>query len=207
MKGDRHVSPLTLHRLSIYLRCLRSLSGEGVTTVSSQTMAESFELSASQIRKDLAQFGEFGIRGVGYDVDQLSTRLQSLLGLDRHHPTVVVGTGNLGSALIRFLNAQKAAFSVVGAVDNDQDKIGVSIAGVLVRPAEDLAEIVAETSAEVGVLTVPSQAAQANYDALVAAGIRAVMNFAPIRLRRAGQIPTRSVDLRIFFEELGFLLA
>ncbi|HUF78183.1 MAG TPA: redox-sensing transcriptional repressor Rex, partial [Thermoanaerobaculia bacterium] len=93
------VSPLTLNRLSFYLRCLRRLHEEGVDRISSQNLAQRFHLSAAQIRKDLAHFGEFGIRGVGYDVEQLISRLSTLLGLDRHHRMVIIGMGNLGSAL------------------------------------------------------------------------------------------------------------
>ena len=206
MSSTSDVSPLTLNRLSIYLRCLRSLHDAGVEVASSKELAARFPLSAAQIRKDLAQFGEFGIRGVGYDVEQLTDRLRELLGLDRRHPTVVVGVGNLGSALVRFLAMDESAFRVVAAVDNDRHLIGRRIAGVVVSDPQDLPRLVERTSAQVGVLTVPAASAQSNYDALVAAGVRAVLNFAPIRLERSEKVLTRSADIRIFFEELGFLL-
>jgi len=200
------VSPHTLHRLSIYLRCLRGLRDSNVLRVSSQDLADRFDLSAAQIRKDLAHFGEFGIRGVGYDVQHLTDRLRNLLGLDRHHPTIVVGVGNLGSALLRFLAMGDSAFRVVAAVDNDPSQVGTSLAGVRIEDAARLTEIATISGAEIGVLTVPASAAQANYNSLVLAGIRAVLNFAPIRLARDPDVVTRSVDLRMFFEELGFLL-
>jgi redox-sensing transcriptional repressor len=202
--GD--VSPLTLNRLSIYLRCLRSLRDSDIDRVSSQELADRFQLSAAQIRKDLAHFGEFGIRGVGYDVEQLTERLRGLLGLDRRHPTLVVGVGNLGSALVRFLAMGESAFQVVAAVDNNPKLIGRKIGSVIVEDSDDLPGIVKSSGAEIGVLTVPARSAQSNYNALVAAGISAVLNFAPIRLERQKTVLTRSVDLRIFFEELGFLL-
>jgi redox-sensing transcriptional repressor len=206
MPSPASVSPLTLHRLSLYLRCLESVRARGIKTVSSQELARRFELSASQIRKDLAHFGELGIRGVGYDVDGLTARLQHLLGLDRQHPTIVVGVGSLGSALIRFLAMSEAAFRVVAAIDNDSAKIGRSVGRVRIGKPENLGAIIADTGAEIGVLTVPASVAQANYDRLVRAGVRGVLNFAPIRLERQPGVLTRSVDLRIFFEELSFRL-
>jgi redox-sensing transcriptional repressor len=200
------VSPLTLNRLSIYLRCLRHLRGNGVEKISSHELADRFQLSATQIRKDLAQFGEFGIRGVGYDVNQLTERLNHVLGLDLTHRIIVVGVGNLGSALVRFLNFGSSSFSVVAAVDNDPGKIGQLIADVPIQSSSKLRSIVEASKAEIGVLTVPGNAAQQNYDELVSAGIKAVLNFAPIRLVRTNEVVTKAVDLRIFFEELGFFL-
>ena len=116
---QEEVSPLTLNRLSFYLRCLRHLQELGVKRVSSQELAQRYHLSATQIRKDLAQFGEFGIRGVGYDVDALADHLNSLLGLDRRHALVIVGMGNLGSALAQYLGFNYGAFRVVAGVDTD----------------------------------------------------------------------------------------
>jgi redox-sensing transcriptional repressor len=200
------VSPLTLNRLSIYLRCLRYLRDNGVEKISSHELADRFQLSATQIRKDLAQFGEFGIRGVGYDVDQLTERLNHVLGLDLTHRIIVVGVGNLGSALMRFLNFDNSSFSVVAAVDNDPEKVGQLIADIPIQSSSRLRNIVETSKAEIGVLTVPGSAAQQNYDELVSAGIKAVLNFAPIRLVRKSEVVTKAVDLRIFFEEVGFFL-
>src|SRR6185436_5303215 len=150
--GQDEVSPLTLNRLSFYLRCLRQLQESGVKRVSSQELAQRYHLSATQIRKDLAQFGEFGIRGVGYDVDALAVHLNSVLGLDREHRLLIVGMGNLGSALARYLGFNHGAFRVVAAIDNDPAKIGKTISGFEVRSPDDLADIVQETGAEIGVL-------------------------------------------------------
>src|SRR6185295_4617838 len=158
------VSPLTLNRLSFYLRCLRRLQELGIRRVSSQELAQRYHLSATQIRKDLAQFGEFGIRGVGYDVDLLADHLNSLLGLDRQHALIIVGMGNLGSALAQYLGFNYGAFRVVAGVDNDPKKIGRRVSGFVVRAAADLAEVVRESGAEIGVLAVPAEAAQENYD-------------------------------------------
>jgi redox-sensing transcriptional repressor len=200
------ISPLTLNRLSFYLRCLRQLQDQGLAHVSSQDLAQRYHLSATQIRKDLAQFGEFGIRGVGYRVDELAERLDALLGLDRDHPMVIVGVGNLGSALARYLGFNHGAFQVVAGVDTDPRKIGTRLAGFTVRPLADLPAVVRETGALIGVLTVPDEVAQSAYNALADAGIRGVLNFATIRIKPRHGVPLKNVDLRINLEELAFFL-
>lgn len=200
------VSPLTLNRLSVYLRCLRNLQQDGVRRIASQGLADRFLLSASQIRKDLAQFGEFGIRGVGYEVDELARRLSSLLGLDDDHPIVIVGMGNLGSALAHYLGFNHGAFRVVAGVDRDPDKVGRDMGAFTIRPVADLPAVVRESGAEIGVLAVPAPAAQENYDALVSAGVKAVLNFAPARVKGLPEVPLKDVDLRIQLEEVAFFL-
>lgn len=204
LPGD--TSPLTVNRLSLYLRCLRRLQEDGIQRVSSKELAERFNLSAPQIRKDLAHFGEFGVRGVGYGVEELSASLSRVLGLDRTHPIVIVGAGNLGSALAEFLNFADLSFHVVAVVDNDRAKIGRKVGRVTIESSERLAAVVRRSGAEIGVLTVPRRAAQKNYDALVESGIRAVLNFAPVRLARSPEVITKSVDLRVFLEEIGYHL-
>ncbi len=199
------VSPLTLHRLSVYLRCLRQMEEAGVHRVSSQELADRFDLSATQIRKDLAQFGEFGIRGVGYDVARLTEGLHRLLGLDQQHRLAVVGMGSLGSALARHLGPD-GTFAVVAGLDNDPRKVGTRLAHLEVRHSSELPAVVRETGATIGVLTVPADAAQVNYEALVVAGIRAVLNFAPARLKPNRAVPVKDVDFRINLEELVYFL-
>jgi redox-sensing transcriptional repressor len=200
------ISPLTLNRLSFYLRCLRQLQELGLARISSQEMAQRYHLSATQIRKDLAQFGEFGIRGVGYQVDELAEHLDALLGLDRAHPMVIVGMGNLGSALARFPGFNHGAFQVVAGVDNDPRKIGKTVAGFTIRDAADLPAVVQESGALIGVLTVPAAAAQHYYDALADAGVGGVLNFATVRVKPRPGVPLKNVDLRINLEELAFFL-
>jgi redox-sensing transcriptional repressor len=206
MNENGDISPLTLNRLSVVLRCLRHLEEQGVERASSQQIADRYHLSATQIRKDLAQFGEFGIRGVGYDVAQLAARLNSLLGLDHRHLLLIAGMGNLGSALARYPGFNSGAFQVVAAVDRDPQKIGRRVGSLTIRPPGELERIVRETAAEIGILAVPAAAAQETYDALVKAGIRAVLNFAPLRLHESQRVRTKNVDLRINLEELGFYL-
>jgi redox-sensing transcriptional repressor len=169
-------------------------------------MARRYHLSATQIRKDLAQFGEFGIRGVGYEVDELAEHLNALLGLDHPHAMLIVGMGNLGSALAQYLGFNYGAFHVVAGVDNDPRKIGRKVGSFVVRPADELAEVVRESGAEIGVLAVPAEAAQENYDRLAEVGIKAVLNFAPVRVKRRPGVPLKNVDLRINLEELAFFL-
>jgi redox-sensing transcriptional repressor len=206
MSVPEEVSPLTLNRLSVYLRCLHHLQEQGTRRISSQELARRYHLSAAQIRKDLAQFGEFGIRGVGYEVDTLAAHLNALLGLDRRHPIVIVGMGNLGSALARYLGFNSGAFEVVAGVDTDPKVVGRRLGGLVVRPVGELREIVRETRAEIGVLAVPAGAAQENYDALADAGVRAVLNFAPERVKPRAGVQLKDVDLRIDLEELAFFL-
>lgn len=200
------LSPVTVNRLSLYLRCLNCLAEKGVAKISSKQLAEMFHLSAAQIRKDLAQIGGLGIRGVGYDVADLARRLQVSLGLDRVHRLVIVGMGNLGRALGTFLAFDDGRFKVVGVFDTDPDKIGTPLESLEIHHTRDLADVVSRSGAEIGVLAVPAQVAQKNYDALVAAGIKAVLNFAPVRLDPDPRIRTKDVDLRTHLEELGFFL-
>lgn len=200
------ISPHTLNRLSLYLRCLHALEQDGIERISSLELANQFHLSAAQIRKDLAQFGEFGIRGVGYEVGQLIERLTALLGLDRSYPLVIVGMGNLGTALARSIGFNSGAFRVAAGVDNDPKKIGRRVGRITVRDSGELERVVAEEEVRIGVLTVPAEVAQENYDALVEAGVKAVLNFAPTRLDLAPGVRTKDVDLRIDLEELGYFL-
>ncbi|MEM7350275.1 MAG: redox-sensing transcriptional repressor Rex [Acidobacteriota bacterium] len=200
------ISPLALNRISVYLRCTRRLQELGVARISSQEMARRFHLSASQIRKDLAYFGEFGIRGVGYDVASLGERLEKLLGIQHEHPAILVGAGNIGTALALFPGFRSGSFSIQAIFDNDPEKVGSELAGLTIRPSHELAAGVTETRAEIAILTVPAEAAQQNYDALVAAGIKAVLNFAPVQLALDPGVRVKTVDLTIFMEELAFYL-
>ncbi len=206
MSSPTDISPLTLNRLSVYLRCLRTLQAEDKKTISSGALAERFHLSSSQIRKDLAHFGEFGVRGVGYRIDDLAKRLHGLLGLDVRHRLVIVGMGNLGSALAGYFGFNDVSFEVVAGVDDDPRRVGLEIAGVIVQAASALAGVVEETGADIGVIAVPAEAAQKALEALVAAGVTSILNFAPRPLRAEGTVQLRNVDMRIHLEELAFHL-
>ena len=206
-KSDK-ISELTINRLSVYLRCLNTLSDEGLQTVSSQTLAERFNLNSAQIRKDLAYFGEFGVRGVGYYVDELRQQIRSILGLEVQHRLVVVGAGNLGLALANYDGFSGDAFQMVAMFDTDREKLGTTTkAGVPIYPVSRLAEIVEAEAIDIAALAVPADAAQSALDEIVAAGIRAVLNFAPARLTGPPGVKIKTVDLTISLESLSYALA
>lgn len=174
--------------------------------MSSLELARRFHFSAAQIRKDLAQLGELGIRGVGYEVVHLRERIEGVLGLDREHRAVIVGAGNIGSALARFPGLNSGNFRVVGIFDIDPKRIGAPVGPLDIEPKSRLAERVARDHVEIGILAVPAEAAQENYEMLVQAGVRAVLNFAPVQLREIGDVRVKNVDLLIFLEELAHFL-
>jgi redox-sensing transcriptional repressor len=202
------ISELTVNRLSIYLRCLNALVEEGTSTVSSQTLAERFNLNSAQIRKDLAYFGEFGVRGVGYYVDDLRRHITAILGLDTQHRLGVIGAGNLGMALANYDGFAGENFRVVALFDNDPGKVGTtSESGVPVYPVRRLAEVAASENIDIAAIAVPAHAAQAALDEIVAVGIRAVLNFAPARPSGPSWVKIRTVDLTISLEGLSYALA
>jgi redox-sensing transcriptional repressor len=206
--GADQVSELTTARLSVYLRCLEALDASGVNAVSSQGLATQFQLNAAQIRKDLAHFGEFGIRGVGYYVKDLKRHLRQILGLDRSIKVVIIGAGNLGLALADYAGFRQDGFDVVALLDTARDKVGqYSRSGVPIRHARELARLVQRETIDIAVITVPADAAQATVDAVVAAGIRAILNFSPGNLRVPAQVKLKSMDLTVTFESLSFFLA
>jgi redox-sensing transcriptional repressor len=198
------VSPLTVNRLSVYLRSLRQLLEQGVRRISSQQLGRAFHLSPTQIRKDLAQFGEFGVRGQGYDVATLADHLSALLQVDRTHRLVIVGMGNLGTALARFPAFNTGSFVVVAGFDSDPAKIGGRVGPVTVHAIEELPEVARRTGAEMAILAVPAAAAPAAFRSLAEAGIVAVLNFAPVTLPPLPGCRVKNVDLRIQLEELAF---
>ena len=201
------ISELTINRLSVYLRCLQQLEHEDVTTVSSQELADRFHLNSAQIRKDLAYFGEFGIRGVGYNVAQLREHLVNILGLNEERRVLVVGAGNLGIALSHYSGFTTGGFRIVGVLDADAQKVGKRVpGGLVVEPVSDLAKIVKERKVHIGVITVPANEAQRVFDEMVAAGVQAVLNFAPAQLKGHSEVKLKSVDLKINLELLSFFL-
>jgi redox-sensing transcriptional repressor len=201
------VSPLTVNRLSVYLRSLRLLEEQGVTRISSQQLARQFHLSPTQIRKDLAQFGEFGVRGMGYDVARLARHLSTLLQLDRRHGLLIVGMGNLGTALARFPPFNTGSFEVVAGFDTDPAKIGRQVGTTRVHAMAEMPSVVAGSGARIAILAVPGSGAPAAYREVADAGIVSVLNFAPVTLAPIEGCRVKNVDLRIHLEELAFFLA
>lgn len=197
----------TIGRLSTYSRYLERLEQKGVTTVSSGEIATGVGVNPAQVRKDLAYFGEFGTRGVGYDVRDLYNQIMRILGLTKNWNLAIVGTGNLGTALAMYKGFKTRGFQVVALFDNDPEKIGQEINGLLIEPVEKIEELIRQTAAEIGVITVPAFSAQDIANQLVKAGVKAILNFAPILVTVPENIELRSVDLSVNLEFLTFRLS
>lgn len=206
MKVEK-VSELTTNRLSVYLRCLNEIAAQGEKSVSSDTLASRFHLNSAQIRKDLAYFGEFGVRGVGYYVEDLRAHLKKILGLDRHHRVCIIGAGRLGTALADYYGFTQANFSVVALFDADPDKIGQKVGDVEIFDIKDFQDKVEKYKIDVAVIAVPAEFAQAVLEQITQAGIKAVMNFAPTLLRVSGNVKLNTVDLTTSLESLSYFLA
>jgi redox-sensing transcriptional repressor len=202
------VSELTTNRLSVYLRCLTQLENAGVETISSQSLAEQFHLNAAQIRKDLAYFGEFGVRGVGYYVKELRRHLRQILGLDRKLRVAVMGAGNLGLALADYPGFRREGFEIVALFDVADAKIGdESRSGVPIHDIRELKRVARKDRIDIAVIAVPADSAQPVLDLVVAAGIKAVLNFSPGALKVPAGVKLKSVDLTVSLESLSFYLA
>jgi redox-sensing transcriptional repressor len=202
------VSELTTNRLSVYLRCLNQLESAGVRTISSQALAEQFHLNAAQIRKDLAYFGEFGVRGVGYYVRDLKRHLRQILGLDRKLRVAIIGAGNLGLALADYPGFRQEGFEILALFDNQSAKVGQqSRGGVPILDIHDLKKLARRDSVSIAVVAVPAEAAQRVVDLIVASGIKAVLNFSPGTLQVPSDVKLKSVDFTVSLESLSFYLA
>ena len=205
--GDQ-VSELTTNRLSVYLRCLNTLDEAGVKAISSQALAEQFHLNAAQIRKDLAYFGEFGVRGVGYYVRDLKRHLRQILGLDRNLRIAIIGAGNLGLALADYPGFRQEGFEIVALFDRLSSKVGEqSRGGVPIHPVSDLKKIARRDGISIAVIAVPAPSAQHVVNLVIAAGIKAVLNFSPGTLDVPPDVKLKSVDLTVSLESLSFFLA
>lgn len=191
----------TVARLPRYLRCLSDMAATA-TQCSSDRLASVAGASAAQVRKDLSYLGSHGTRGVGYDIDQLMHQIREVLGMNRTHPVVIVGAGNLGTALSNYKGFENWGFEIVGVLDVDEDKIGTRVNGLVVESVRRLEHIVSAKSVEIGIIATPPGAAQAAADRLIAAGVRSILNLAPIILRTDEDVSVRRVDLST---ELGIL--
>jgi redox-sensing transcriptional repressor len=202
------VSEATAARLSVYLRCLAELEAEATTNISSQELARRFRLNSAQIRKDLATFGEFGIRGVGYEIGSLKRHLISILGLDRTRKVAIIGAGRLGQALADYGGFRSGGFRITALFDNDRARVGSRTrSGVPVYDVRRLAEVVETEGIEIGVITVPAASAPEVARGCWQAGLKAVLNFAPVRLDAPPDAFLKNVDLKINLETLSFYIA
>jgi redox-sensing transcriptional repressor len=202
----KKVSEPTVGRLSLYLRWLMTLSTSGVGTVSSEELARRSGTTAAQVRKDLSLFGTFGKRGLGYAVPELERRLRSILGLEHRWPVALVGAGRIGAALFGYESFRAQGFNIEAVFDADPAKAGERWNGVEVQPDTLLEEVLRDREIEIAVVAVPAAAAQAVADRLVRAGVRGILNFAPLRLDVPSSVVVKSVDMTVEMERLSYAL-
>ncbi|KNZ69574.1 CoA-binding protein [Thermincola ferriacetica] len=196
----------TITRLSVYSRFLEAIDKKGIVTISSGEIAEGTGVSPAQVRKDLAYFGEFGTRGVGYNVKDLLKHTLKILGLTNRWSVVVVGAGNLGSALVSYRGFRQRGFDIVGVFDNDLTKIGKKLLDLEVLGTEEIPRVVKEHNVKMGVITAPASAAQDVANILVKSGVKAILNFAPTVLNVPDHVHVRNIDLSTKLEILTFHL-
>ena len=202
-----NISEATVNRLSIYLRCLQALEKEGNETVSSQGLAKQFHLNSAQIRKDLAYFGAFGTRGVGYTISHLKAQIVRLLKLNKEKTVVIVGAGHLGQALADFQGFNSGGFQVVALFDIDPAKVGKKTKkGKSILHVRRIPQIVKKHRVAIGIIAVHPQSAQDIYDTLAKAGVKGILNFAPAQIKEKPQAKLRAVDLKINLETLSFFV-
>lgn len=204
LPSDAPVPKVVVSRLSLYLRELQRLEAAGQQTISSGQLGTLLGFSDAQVRKDLGFFGQFGYPGVGYRCDELIRAMRDILGTNQPWPVVMVGVGNLGQALLGYRGFGRQNFSIHAAFDADLAKVGQTIQGILVRPLEDLPEVVKSSGLRLGLIVVPAEHAQAVAERLVAAGIEGIVNFAPVTLSLPPHVQIVAVDLAIELEQLSF---
>lgn len=202
--GEGQVPKAVVSRLSLYLRELQHLVRDGRETVSSSQLGEMLGFTDAQVRKDLAYFGQFGYPGVGYRCEELVAAIRGILGTDRNWPVIIVGTGNLGRALIGYKGFAQQGFEIAAAFDNDPAKVGRRIEGVPVHGVAELVEVVQRHHVRLGIIAVPVESAQAVADLLVRSGVTAILNFAPLTITLPEGIHHVGVDLAIELEQLSF---
>lgn len=197
----------TAARLSLYLRCLETWAQAALQTASSRQLASTLGLDAAQVRKDLAQLGNLGRRGIGYAIPALIEAIRKALGIDREWRAVLVGVGNLARALLRYRGFTDRGFRIVALFDADPEKSGDIVDGVSIYPMSELSARVRRLDAELGIVAVPAEAAQSVAQSLADAGVRGVLNFAPTVLQLPPTVRIVNVDLTIQLEQLAFQVA
>ncbi len=200
----REIPDATVARLPIYRRSLVELASTGAEMVSSAALADLAGVNAAKVRKDLSYLGTYGVRGVGYDVKFLLRQIGDALGLDIETPVVIVGMGNLGQALAHYGGFSSRGFPIVALVDASEAKVGQVVDGIAISHIDDLDTIVKEHAIAVGIIATPAEAAQIVADALVAAGVRSILSFAPSVLHVPETVPLRKVDLATELQILGY---
>lgn len=204
--SKKRISESTIHRLSLYFRALSLLEKENYETVSSKELAKREKLTPAQVRKDLSFFGTFGTRGLGYPVRELKNQIASILGIDRIWRVALVGVGNIGSALVSYKEFTKQGFEIVKLFDNDQRKIGSNHKGIVISDIARLETELREANIEIVVIAVPATVAQYIIDDIVRAGIKAILNFAPVNLKVPVDVYLRNENMSMELEYLSFAL-
>lgn len=194
----------TIKRLSVYSRYLSKVKNQGKVQTSSNEIAMGAGVNPAQVRKDLSFFGEFGTRGVGYNVEELNGDILKILGLNKEWSVALVGAGHLGHALISHRGFLERGFHFTSIFDTDPQKIGTKVNNIEVMPLERLEEVVAQNQTKIGIITAPAEEAQDIADLLVKAGVRAILNFAPGNVNVPPTVSLRNVDLAVNLEVLTY---
>ncbi|GAB4497048.1 MAG: redox-sensing transcriptional repressor Rex [Anaerolineales bacterium] len=202
----RKIPDIIIGRLPVYLRALQHMADMGLKTTSSQELGEHVGISAAQIRKDISQFGEFGKQGTGYSIEYLVNKLREILKVDRIWDVVIVGAGDMGHALANYQGFINRGFHVVAIFDNDKAKVGQTIDNFTVEDADVMIERVKELGVKIAMLTVPAAAAQAVADQLVQAGVRAILNYAPISLNVPNNVKVQYIDPSTHLQRMTYYL-
>ena len=200
------VPDVVVLRLPLYVRALNQLQDAGNTVVSSQQLGSLLQMTPAQIRKDLSYFGRFGKQGRGYNVRFLREELRSILGLDRNWSSCLVGVGRLGQAVINYPGFVPEGFNIVAAFDSDPDQVGKEIGGIHVQPMSDLGEVIGSGMVDIGIVAVPAVQAQTVIDQLVAAGVKGILNYAPVAPQVPMHIVIRNIDPVLSLQSMTFYL-
>jgi redox-sensing transcriptional repressor len=205
MNADK-IPDIIIGRLPVYLRALQQLSEKGILTTSSQELGEMIGISAAQIRKDISQFGEFGKQGTGYSIPFLTERLRDILKVDRGWEVVVVGMGDIGHALARYNGFANRGFHISMIFDNDPKKIGQKVGDYEIFDTASLIEKLKQSKIKIAMLTVPATSAQETADLLVKAGIKAILNYAPISLNVPRGVHVQYIDPVTHLQRMTYYL-
>jgi redox-sensing transcriptional repressor len=202
----KRIADSTVRRLSAYLRFLEDFETRGLSTISSEELANRGGATSAQVRKDLSFFGSFGKRGLGYSVPELAGRLREILGLGKEWRVIIVGAGKIGAALAQYRGFRQRGFNILAAYDNSTDKIGRKLEGIPVRDIDHLERDIQRDKPDIVVLTVPGEEAQKVVDRVVKAGVKAILNFAPAQLHATADVTIKTVNMAMELEGLSFAL-
>lgn len=194
----------TVSRLSVYSRYLTEVEKQHIVSISSGEIAEGMGGTPAQVRKDLAYFGEFGTRGVGYNVKQLNQEIKNILGLSKKWKMILIGAGNLGSALSQYRGFRERGFEIIGVFDNDLNKVGLKLNGLPIYPVSELESYVADNDISIAIIAVPGEYAQDVADMLLETTVKGILNFAPVVLTVPEEMKVRNVDLSVNLEVLSY---